>query len=107
MWRGLRQINRLRKTRFRRQAPIGPFIADFACFRSKLVIEVDGGQHSGTVADRRRDAWLKCQGFATLRFWNTEIAENQPGVLAAIDSAVTPRSRDPQEYASTQEERPS
>lgn len=84
LWTGLRELNRTGSTRFRRQAPIGPFIADFACFRSRLVIEVDGGQHLNEPRDRRRDAWLGSRGFTVLRFWNHEVRENREGVLQRI-----------------------
>jgi very-short-patch-repair endonuclease len=71
--------------RFRRQAPIGPYIADFACFDPKLVIELDGGQHDQQRGyDTRRDAWLRAQGFALLRFWNDETLRNTSGVAERI-----------------------
>ena len=71
--------------RFRRQAPIGPYIADFACFDPRLIIEIDGGQHDEQRGyDSRRDGWLKSQGFVVLRFWNNEVLENAEGVLERI-----------------------
>jgi very-short-patch-repair endonuclease len=68
--------------------PIGPFIADFACFEAKLVIEVDGGQHSGSARDVRRDQWLSANSFKTLRFWNNEVLQNLDGVLQRVVEAV-------------------
>lgn len=62
--------------RFRRQHPIGPYIADFACLRPKLVIEVDGGQHQESEYDARRDAYLRSRGFVVLRFWNEDVWSN-------------------------------
>jgi very-short-patch-repair endonuclease len=72
---------------FRRQTPIGPFIADFACFRYHLIVEADGGQH-GMIPhlskDMRRDDFLKLQGFRVLRFWNSDIDHHLDGVLETI-----------------------
>jgi len=70
--------------RFRRQHPIGPYIADFACFSHRLIVEVDGGQHNESDYDAVRDAWLKAQGFTVLRFWNSEVSENPEGVCERI-----------------------
>jgi BirA family biotin operon repressor/biotin-[acetyl-CoA-carboxylase] ligase len=71
--------------RFRRQAPIGRYIADFACFDPKLVIELDGGQHDEHRGyDAQRDAWLRAQGFTVLRFWNNDALRNTEGVLERI-----------------------
>jgi very-short-patch-repair endonuclease len=82
-----RQFNGLR---FRRQAPVGPYIADFVCFSEKLVIEVDGGQHATRKHhDARRAAWLKSQGFRVLRFWNNDVLRNTSGVLETIASALS------------------
>ena len=68
---------------FRKQAPIGPYYADFACHHARLVIEVDGETH-GTELERqhdaRRDAFLRRQGHTVLRFTNIEIAESPDGV---------------------------
>jgi len=71
--------------RFRRQAPIGPYIAYFACFDPRLVIEVDGGQHDEQRGyDTRRNDWLRSQSFVVLRFWNNEVLGNTEGVLERI-----------------------
>ena len=69
---------------FRRQAPLGPYVLDFVCFASRLVIEVDGGQHADSESDQVRDAWLQGQGFRVLRFWNNEVLQNIDGVLETI-----------------------
>jgi very-short-patch-repair endonuclease len=59
---------------FRRQAPVGPFIADFIWLGGKLVVEVDGGQHALQKAqDELRTAWLRTQGYSVLRFWNHDV----------------------------------
>lgn len=73
--------------RFRRQVPLGAYIVDFACFDPKLVIEVDGGQHTldGHMRrDAERDAWLEAQGFAVLRVWNHEVKDNIDGIMDVI-----------------------
>lgn len=74
LWNVLRD-RQLGGLRFRRHAPIGPYIADFACFAPRPVIEVDGGQH-GPERDARRDAYFAEQGFQVLRFWNNEVSGN-------------------------------
>ena len=75
--------------RFRRQQPIGPYIADFACLSEKLLIELDGGQHAErTASDNRRDRFLQEKGYRVLRFWNHEVFENCFGVLESIHAAL-------------------
>jgi very-short-patch-repair endonuclease len=83
MW-GLLRGSQLDGMKFRRQTPIGPYIADFVCFDAKLIVECDGGQHADSTHDSRRDAWLRSQGFTILRFWNGEVIENTLGVTATI-----------------------
>jgi len=71
--------------RFRKQVPLGRFIADFACMQPKLIIEVDGGHHADSVDhDAERTEWLRSQDFAVLRFWNNEVSENMDGVLQVV-----------------------
>ena len=57
---------------------------DFVCFKRKLVIEIDGGQHAGSSSDEVRDDWLASQGFKVLRFWNNEVLGNKVGVFEKI-----------------------
>ena len=74
---------------FRRQVPIGPFIVDFVCQQQRLIVEIDGGQHAaGPTRDQQRDEWLRSKGYRVLRFWNTEVLRNRPGVLQTIVDAV-------------------
>ena len=82
--------HRLQGISFRRQQPIGPYIVDFVSFEKRLIVEIDGGQHGSTHAerDRVRDAWLREQGFILRRYWNNDIFENIDGVLADILAAV-------------------
>jgi very-short-patch-repair endonuclease len=80
LWSKLR-LKQIGGHRFRRQAPIGPYVADFACLAQRLIIEVDGGQHdSRATQDDARTAWLERQGFRVLRFWNNEVLGNVEGV---------------------------
>jgi very-short-patch-repair endonuclease len=87
LWQHLRQPP-FKEHHFRRQATIGPYFADFASHQLKLVIELDGGQHSGNTSDEARTRYLEANGYRVLRFWNNEVYENMPGVLSAIDTAV-------------------
>src|SRR4051794_27236416 len=57
--------------KFRRQVPIGPYVADFLCEQRRLIVEVDGIQHSEREpADTNRSHWLARQGYHVVRFWN-------------------------------------
>jgi very-short-patch-repair endonuclease len=78
LWVRLRELKPL-GFHFRRQAPIGHCIVDFASFGARIVIEVDGGQHGmdeGIRSDRERDAFLRSQGFRVLRFRNSDVDQN-------------------------------
>jgi len=71
--------------RFRKQAPLGRFVADFACMEPKLVVEVDGSQHADRARhDKARTEWLESEGFTVLRFWNNEVSDNMDGVLQVV-----------------------
>ena len=89
LWRHLR-AHRLASGKFKRQQPLGPYIVDFVCFRARLVIELDGGQHQDSDTDRSRDAWLEGQGFRVLRFWDNEVLTNLPAVLEKISGFLAP-----------------
>ena len=94
LWRALRG-KQLERNRFRRQHPIGQFIADFACIEQKLVIELDGGQHQEQLAyDEQRTVLLQAQGWRVLRFWNNDVLNNLDGVLSTIvdNLAILPPS---------------
>jgi len=77
--------------------PIGPFICDFVARTTKLVVELDGGQHAErTVEDERRTAFLRGRGYRVLRFWNNDVLQNPGGVLQLIEQALNDRpSPDP------------
>ena len=88
LWGILRQ-RQPRGHRFRRQAPIGPYIVDFVCFENKLVIEVDGGQHAAqSEYDAARTVWLENHGFRVMRFWNNEVLVETDAVREAVWLAV-------------------
>ncbi|MCR6468403.1 endonuclease domain-containing protein [Enterobacter sp. HG048] len=71
--------------KFRRQMPIGTYIVDFACFKAKLIVELDGGQHQNEEAyDLRRTAFLNANGWEVLRFWNNEFRANEDEVMMVI-----------------------
>ena len=88
LWRRLRRQQFI-GARFRRQAPIGPYIADFVCLKSRLIIEIDGSQHvEAATYDARRDAFLKHEGFTVLRFWNNDVLARADSVMEAIFVAL-------------------
>jgi very-short-patch-repair endonuclease len=74
LWLVLRD-RRLAGHKFRRQRPIGPYIADFVSIRSRLIIEIDGSQHLDNVAGLRRTAWLERHGWRVIRVWNNDVSE--------------------------------
>ena len=98
LWRYLKN-SQIEGVKFRRQQPIEAYIVDFVSFDKKIVIELDGGQHSENEEyDGQRDACLRANGFVVLRFWNNEIIENIEGVLEVIREqclSVTPPPPDP------------
>jgi len=91
VWSRLRG-NQLDNARFRRQAPIGRYIADFCCFERKIIIELDGSQHINQEDyDRRRSDWLESQGFLVLRYWNSQVFRNLDGLLEEVFGHCTDR----------------
>jgi very-short-patch-repair endonuclease len=87
LWTMLRD-RRLAAFKFRRQVVIPSYIVDFLCLERRIIIEADGSQHADCPYDVKRDAFLRCQGFEVLRFWNNDILGNAQGVLEAIDAAL-------------------
>ncbi len=83
LWQILRG-RQFANVKFRRQEPIGPYIADFVCFASKLIIEVDGGQHSENARDAVRDAWLAERDLRVVRYSNLDVLTNPDGVAADL-----------------------
>jgi very-short-patch-repair endonuclease len=87
MWSRLRN-RQLAGYKFRRQVPIGPYFADFACLSARLVIEVDGGEHHGGESDRRKTAYLETHGYRVLRVPVQEIDETMDDVMHGIYLAL-------------------
>lgn len=88
LWQLLKNRN-LKNFKFRRQHPVGPYIADFACLERKLIIELDGGQHADNVAhDSRRTAYLESIGYRVIRFWNNDVLTKTESVMQAIHDAL-------------------
>ncbi len=71
--------------KFRRQVPIGCYLADFACHEARLIVEIDGGQHAlSSPREAERNAFLQNEGYRIVRFWNNEVLANLDGVYATI-----------------------
>lgn len=87
LWSKLRN-RRFSGLKFRRQAPVGRFIADFLSEEAMLIIEVDGGQHASSSSDQSRTAFLESAGYVVLRFWNHDVLQNIDGVLTEIGRTI-------------------
>jgi very-short-patch-repair endonuclease len=89
LWQAIRS-NQIENCRFRRQHPIDPYIADFACIDKRVVIELDGGQHQDQETyDERRTEHMQAQGWKVVRFWNNDVLNNLDGVLTRIVEILT------------------
>lgn len=86
LWSRLRN-RQFENFKFRRQHPIPPYVADFFCEELKLVIELDGGQHT-PEKDAKREKYIEGQGYTVLRFWNNDILSNIDGILEHIHSHI-------------------
>lgn len=87
LWQRLRS-KQILGVKFRRQEPIGRYIVDFVNLENKLIVELDGGQHTQEI-DRQRTEWLEYQGYRIMRFWDNEVTSNIEGVLELIACALT------------------
>jgi very-short-patch-repair endonuclease len=87
LWQLLRS-RRLAHVKFRRQAPLGPWIADFVTYEHKVIVEADGSQHAESERDKNRDLDLAARGFRVLRFWNNDILARPQAVIEQILDAV-------------------
>ena len=75
--------------RFRRQHPIGRYVADFVCLEQRLAIELDGDQHAEQAeSDRARDDYIRERRFRVLRLWNREVLADLDGTLDALPAAL-------------------
>src|SRR5438132_438394 len=84
LWQALR-ARQLAGWKFRRQVPIGPYIADFVCLDAKLIVELDGGQHAERQSyDEDRTGFLQSVGFVLLRFWDHEVLVDLEAVLEQL-----------------------
>jgi len=86
LWDRLR-AGRVDRHKFRRQHPVGPYIADFACDRLRLILEIDGGVHERDdviLRDHLRQNELEGLGWTVLRFRNEEVLTQPERIIAAI-----------------------
>ncbi len=94
LWRAVLRSKSMRGYSFRRQRPIGNFIADFCCLPLKIVIEVDGYTHEireVIVKDAKKDRFLVSEGFVVLRITDTDVLEDLNGVKERIEDFVDRR----------------
>jgi very-short-patch-repair endonuclease len=88
MWHLLRSRN-LKGYKFRRQHPLGSFIVDFICLERRLIIELDGGQHSEQGSyDSRRTAEIEAAGYRVMRFWNNDVLQQTENIAEQILRAL-------------------
>jgi very-short-patch-repair endonuclease len=88
LWSHLR-AHRFLGLKFRRQHPIGEFIVDFVCPELKLIVELDGGQHSERAAeDAARTSRLQAQGFVVVRYWNNDVMNDLDSVIRDLERRV-------------------
>lgn len=95
LWLQLRG-RRLGGHKFRRQWTLERYVVDFCCLEARLIVEVDGGQHTAT-RDRNRTEALQSMGFRILRFWNNEVLGNMDGVLHVLLQALEGEGRKKEE----------
>jgi very-short-patch-repair endonuclease len=92
LWNELK-AKKLGLYKFVRQMPIGPYFADFACRTGKLVVELDGCQHLESSYHRRRDEFMRGEGYSVIRFWSADALKNMASVcetvLAALDGRLS------------------
>jgi len=95
LWNRLRN-RALAGFKFRRQYPIGPYVADFACVECRVIVEADGETHVGREdQDADRTLFLECEGWLVLRFWNSQVYEECDWVLERIFDACDMRRESP------------
>jgi len=92
LWHDLKTIE---GARFRRQVIIDRYIVDFACYTSRIIVELDGSQHADkahALKDKSRDNYLRAQGFTVLRYWNFDTEHKRDGIIDAIIAHLSSRS---------------
>jgi len=94
LWHELRD-RKLDGIKFRRQVPVGSYVADFLCAEALLIVEVDGSQHGDSEHDRMRATALRERGFRVLRFWNDEVLRELDSVCDTIIAYVRDTSLQP------------
>ncbi|AMJ57846.1 MULTISPECIES: endonuclease domain-containing protein [Stenotrophomonas] len=105
LWQQLRR-RQLAGFRFRRQMPLGGYIADFVCLEARLIVELDGGQHLEQRAyDQQRSEVLQRLGFRVLRYWNDEVLLRMPAVLEDILRALAHGQEHPSQPSPSLRER--
>jgi very-short-patch-repair endonuclease len=93
VWQILR-LHQMKGYKFRRQVPIGRYIADFVCptlraRRARLIVEIDGGQHDrSSPREAERSGFLQDQGYRILQIWNNEVLANLDGVHETISAEL-------------------
>jgi very-short-patch-repair endonuclease len=88
LWKSLRATD----LHFRRQAPFGPYIVDFACHDHRLIVELDGGVHDlpeVVARDAERELWLTGRGYRVMRFSNNQAVSDAAGVVQMILDSVS------------------
>jgi|SRR5262252_6356195 very-short-patch-repair endonuclease len=93
LWRYIK-AHRIEGLGFRRQVPMGNWIADFVCHEARIVVELDGETHDFEAQqkrDQQRDKWLASRGYVVLRFLNRDVLSNLEGVVTVIRETAKPR----------------
>ena len=91
LWAELREFRRWYGIHVRRQAPVGPYVADFAIHEHRLIIEIDGDHHFqpvGMAQDRARDEWFASQGYRVIRINTGELSDSFEGCIVEILHAL-------------------
>ena len=87
LWQALRK-RQAGGLKYRRQVPLGPYIADFYCSSAQLVVEVDGISHLDSSSDAIRDEWMKRHGLRIFRVTNSDVFSNLEGIVMAIEQVA-------------------
>jgi very-short-patch-repair endonuclease len=95
LWSLLRNRN-LGGFKFRRQQPIGPYVADFFCENARLVVELDGRSHDNQESyDLQRDAYLRGRGIELIRIQNDDLLSNRIAVAEMILAMAEQTAKEP------------